>query len=219
MDVYNLFNTRSNFNNINLMEEKMKKYGFFGGAFNPPTIAHEKLAIEIAEKYNLDKVFFVPVGNFYKKQDLADENKRFEMLKLISNDKVDALPIELNINKNLNTSEALELINNNYQDVERYFIMGGDNLEKLPTWQNPERCLNGNKFIAIERGKNIEKVIQCNDLLKKYSSNIFTLKNDDLSKYNSTEVREAIKENNTNIIDKMLNKKVYSYIKLENLYK
>ena len=25
----------------------MKKYGFFGGAFNPPTIAHEKLALEI----------------------------------------------------------------------------------------------------------------------------------------------------------------------------
>ena len=141
------------------------------------------------------------------------------MLKLISNDKVDALPIELNINKNLNTSEALELINNNYQDAERYFIMGGDNLEKLPTWQNPERCLNGNKFIAIERGKNLEKVIQSDDLLKKYSSNIFTFKNDNLSTYNSTEVRNAIKAGKEDVVDKMLNKKVYSYIKIENLYK
>ena len=201
------------------MEDKMKKYGFFGGAFNPPTIAHEKLALEIAEKYNLDKVYFVPVGNFYNKKDLVDEKERFKMLKLISSDKIDVLPIEFNMNKNLNTSEALELINNEYKNVDRYFIMGGDNLEKLSSWQNPENCLNGNKFIAIERGKKISNIIENDNLLNKYSKNIFTLENNNLYTYNSTEVRNAIKEGKEDVIDKMLNKKVYSYIKIENLYK
>ena len=196
----------------------MKKYGFFGGAFNPPTIAHEKLALEIAEKYNLDKVYFVPVGNFYNKKDLVDEKERFKMLKLISSDKIDVLPIEFNMNKNLNTSEALELINNEYKNVDRYFIMGGDNLEKLSSWQNPENCLNGNKFIAIERGKKISNIIENDNLLNKYSKNIFTLENNNLYTYNSTEVRNAIKEKNPEVINKMLNKKVYSYIKIENLY-
>ena len=168
------------------MEDKMKKYGFFGGAFNPPTIAHEKLALEIAEKYNLDKVYFVPVGNFYNKKDLVDEKERFKMLKLISSDKIDVLPIEFNMNKNLNTSEALELINNEYKNVDRYFIMGGDNLEKLSSWQNPENCLNGNKFIAIERGKKISNIIENDNLLNKYSKNIFTLENNNLYTYNST---------------------------------
>ena len=197
----------------------MKKYGFFGGAFNPPTIAHEKLALEIAEKYNLDKVYFVPVGNFYNKKDLVDEKERFKMLKLISSDKIDVLPIEFNMNKKLNTSEALELINNEYKNVDRYFIMGGDNLEKLSSWQNPENCLNGNKFIAIERGKKISNIIENDNLLNKYSKNIFTLENNNLYTYNSTEVRNAIKEGKEDVIDKMLNKKVYSYIKIENLYK
>ena len=196
----------------------MKKYGFFGGAFNPPTIAHEKLALEIAEKYNLDKVYFVPVGNFYNKKDLVDEKERFKMLKLISSDKIDVLPIEFNMNKNLNTSEALELINNEYKNVDRYFIMGGDNLEKLSSWQKPENCLNGNKFIAIERGKKISNIIENDNLLNKYSKNIFTLENNNLYTYNSTEVRNAIKEKNSEVINKMLNKKVYSYIKIENLY-
>ena len=196
----------------------MKKYGFFGGAFNPPTIAHEKLALEIAEKYNLDKVYFVPVGNFYNKKDLVDEKERFKMLKLISSDKIDVLPIEFNMNKNLNTSEALELINNEYKNVDRYLIMGGDNLEKLSSWQNPENCLNGNKFIAIERGKKISNIIENDNLLNKYSKNIFTLENNNLYTYNSTEVRNAIKEKNSEVINKMLNKKVYSYIKIENLY-
>ena len=192
----------------------MKKYGFFGGAFNPPTIAHEKLALEIAEKYNLDKVYFVPVGNFYNKKDLVDEKERFKMLKLISSDKIDVLPIEFNMNKNLNTSEALELINNEYKNVDRYFIMGGDNLEKLSSWQNPENCLNGNKFIVIERGKKISNIIENDNLLNKYSKNIFTLENNNLYTYNSTEVRNAIKEKNPEVINKMLNKKVYSYIQL-----
>ena len=196
----------------------MKKYGFFGGAFNPPTIAHEKLALEIAEKYNLDKVYCVAVGNFCNKKDLVDEKERFKMLKLISSDKIDVLPIEFNMNKNLNTSEALELINNEYKNVDRYFIMGGDNLEKLSSWQNPENCLNGNKFIVIERGKKISNIIENDNLLNKYSKNIFTLENNNLYTYNSTEVRNAIKEKNSEVINKMLNKKVYSYIKIENLY-
>ena len=140
------------------------------------------------------------------------------MLKLISSDKIDVLPIEFNMNKNLNTSEALELINNEYKNVDRYFIMGGDNLEKLSSWQNPENCLNGNKFIAIERGKKISNIIENDNLLNKYSKNIFTLENNNLYTYNSTEVRNAIKEKNSEVINKMLNKKVYSYIKIENLY-
>ena len=73
----------------------MKRYGFFGGSFNPPTIAHERLAEEIAEKFKLDKVYFVPVGNYYKKTDLIDENKRLAMLESIRNDKIDVLDLSL----------------------------------------------------------------------------------------------------------------------------
>lgn len=45
----------------------MEKYGFFGGSFNPVTKAHIELAEEIANKYGLDKVIFVPVGDKYNK--------------------------------------------------------------------------------------------------------------------------------------------------------
>ena len=92
----------------------MKKYGFFGGSFNPPTIAHERLAEEIADKFKLDKVYFVPVGNYYEKTDLIDENKRLDMLKSIKTDKIDVLDIELNSKKKLLAVDAFELINDNF---------------------------------------------------------------------------------------------------------
>ena len=129
----------------------MKKYGFFGGSFNPPTIAHEIIAKEIAKEFNLDKVYFVPVGDFYNKKDLIDERKRFEMLNLITDSNIDVLDIELKAKKSLQTIDAFNLINNKFNLSKNYFILGGDNLEKLPNWENAEKCLNSN-IIAIKRG-------------------------------------------------------------------
>ena len=48
------------------------RIGFFGGAFNPPTIAHFDLAKNAIENYSFDKIYFVPVNNFYHKKELID---------------------------------------------------------------------------------------------------------------------------------------------------
>lgn len=196
----------------------MKRYGFFGGSFNPPTIAHERLAEEIAEKFKLDKVYFVPVGNYYKKTDLIDENKRLAMLESIRNDKIDVLDIELNSKKKLLAVDAFELINDNFSSSENYFILGGDNLEKLPNWENATKCLYNN-IIAIQRGKKIANIIVGNKLLEENKNKIFEFNANKLYNYSSTEVRKAIKNDDIEILNKMLNKKVYFYIKENNLYK
>ena len=196
----------------------MKKYGFFGGSFNPPTIAHEKLAEEIAKKFDLSKVYFVPVGNYYNKVGLIDENKRFDMLKSIRNDKIDVLDIELNSREKLLAVDAFELINNTFSLSENYFILGGDNLEKLPTWKNATKCLKNN-IIAIRRGKKIDDIIAENKLLKDSESKILQFNVNNLYNYSSTEVRKAIRDNDTELLANMLNKKVYRYIKANNLYK
>lgn len=196
----------------------MKKYGFFGGSFNPPTIAHEIIAKEIAKEFNLDKVYFVPVGDFYNKKDLIDERKRFEMLNLITDSNIDVLDIELKAKKSLQTIDAFNLINNKFNLSKNYFILGGDNLEKLHNWENAEKCLNSN-IIAIKRGKKIEDIIENNKLLKLNKERIFIYNTNKLSNYSSTEVRNAIKNNNKEILKEMLNEKVYSYVEKNMLYK
>ena len=195
----------------------MKKYGFFGGSFNPPTIAHERLAEEIADKFKLDKVYFVPVGNYYEKTDLIDENKRLDMLKSIKTDKIDVLDIELNSKKKLLAVDAFELINNSFSSSENYFILGGDNLEKLPNWENATKCLNNN-IIAIQRGNNLDTIIENNNLLKSHKNKIFEFNTNNLNDYSSTKVRQALQNEDKEILSKMLNKKVYFYIEKNNLY-
>ena len=48
----------------------MSRLGFFGGSFNPITKAHIDLILEAIDKYSLDKVYFVPMNDKYKKQGL-----------------------------------------------------------------------------------------------------------------------------------------------------
>lgn len=58
------------------------KIGFFGGCFNPPTNAHINLAKKALKECNLDKVIFVPIGNFYEKKELISGEHRYNMLKV-----------------------------------------------------------------------------------------------------------------------------------------
>lgn len=60
----------------------LKKIGFFGGCFNPPTNVHINLAKRLIIEKKIDMVFFVPVGDYYKKQELETAKHRLNMLKL-----------------------------------------------------------------------------------------------------------------------------------------
>ncbi len=58
------------------------RIGFFGGCFNPPTNAHINLAKKALKECNLDKVIFVPVGDFYDKKELELAKHRYNMLEI-----------------------------------------------------------------------------------------------------------------------------------------
>ncbi|MFW6334034.1 MAG: nicotinate-nucleotide adenylyltransferase [Desulfosalsimonas sp.] len=54
----------------------------FGGTFNPVHIAHLRVAEEVREGFDLDRVFFIPAANPPHKQDseIAPASDRYEML-------------------------------------------------------------------------------------------------------------------------------------------
>ena len=62
----------------------MKKYGFFGGCFNPPHKMHENIANSLIAMKKIDKVIFVPTGNGYNKNELTDVQNRINMLQLLA---------------------------------------------------------------------------------------------------------------------------------------
>ena len=197
----------------------MKKYGFFGGAFNPPTIAHIYLAKQAVTKFNLDKVFFVPVGNSYKKEGLIDEVHRFNMLKEITCNEpnLDVLDIELNKNIQYKAIDVFNIIKNEYPNDELYFLMGGDNFDKISSWKAAKELIKNFKFIIFDRDINHNQILKNNNLLMQYQNNFHFIENMQYKKISSKKVREDLKNNIE--ISSFVSSKIIDYIDKNKLYK
>ena len=144
------------------------------------------MAQKAIKQCKLDKVIFVPVGNKYKKPELADEKLRYNMLKLVTNkyERIEVSSIELNSEKSLLITEIFSIIEERYIQDEIFFIMGADNLYKLN-----EELQGKYNYIVFERhGFEISKYIKNKD-------NFTVIKNEKYKNVSATKVRENINKN------------------------
>lgn len=193
------------------------KLGFFGGAFNPPTLAHLEIAKIVLNEENLDYFYFVPMGNNYNKKGLIDEKIRFEMLKIICKDeeKIKVTDIELNKKDSINTYQAFEMIKKEFKNNEIFFIMGADNFEKMPNWDNFGSLVKNNKYIIVNRNNiDTEKIIKNNEFLNENRKNfkIINIKSN-YNCVNSTLVRELICKKDYENAEKYISKDIAEFIK------
>ncbi len=198
-----------------------EKYGFFGGSFNPVTNAHINLANLIAEKYNLDKVIFVPMGDKYNKQNLISEKDRYEMLKLATNnnEKLEVSDIELNLPYALTMLQAFKKIQEKYSDVKPYFIIGADNLNKLISLSDFEILAENYEYIVIKRNDiQINEKIASNPILRRFKDHFNILEENPYEQISSTKVRKSI-NNEILTLDDMIPDEVYEYIVNKKIYK
>ena len=137
----------------------MGKVGFFGGCFNPPNTLHIEIANNLIKDVKLDKVVFVPVNDFYKKEGLIEAKHRYNMLKLALEkyNNLEADDIELKENRALYASDAFELITRSKfinKNDSIFLIMGSDNYKKMPNWKNYDIIKDKYKYIVIDRKNN-----------------------------------------------------------------
>ena len=172
----------------------MEKIGFFGGCFNPPTNIHINIANNLIKQGNLDKVVFIPVNDYYKKQDLAEAKHRLNMLKLAVEDYagLEVDDVEIKENRQLYAADAFEIIYNSFdKEKESFFLMGSDNYKKMPMWKEYEKIKDKYNYIVIDRDKN---------------------------QLSSTQIREMIRNNDKKVME-YLPEEVYNYIIENELYK
>lgn len=189
------------------------KVGFFGGCFNPPTNVHINLAKKLIEDGILDKVIFVPVGDYYEKIDLVSAQDRYNMLKIVCRDyeNIDVNDIACSHKDKLFAIDTLKLIYDKYNKMyDVYFIMGADNFERMPLWKDYKELISKYKFVVIERLKHKEV---------ESSANIIVYKNTSLvqdSRMSSTQIRKMIRTGQD--VKEYINKNVLSYIEKHKLY-
>lgn len=176
----------------------MKNIAFYGGSFNPPTKIHLQIAKNVIKQLNIDKVYFVPVGNYYQKNELIDVKHRLNMLNIMceNQDKMYVLDITLNKKNNLKAIDIFKILKEKYSNDNVYFIMGSDNFIKITEWKNFEELVQNYKIIIVKRDNiDINKIILENRILEINKNNFFIINSEDTqNKIDSTEVRNRVKK-------------------------
>jgi nicotinate-nucleotide adenylyltransferase len=122
----------------------VQKIGMFGGAFDPPHLAHRALAQAAIEQLQLDALRVLPTGQaWHKSRPLTAASHRLEMSRLA----FDGLPqVQLDDReiRRAGPSYTLDTLRELHAEnprAELYLVMGKDQADVLPTWRHWEEIV------------------------------------------------------------------------------
>ena len=172
------------------------------GIFNPPHKGHISVANYLINNNIVDKIIFVPTGNYWDKQNVIDTRHRVNMLKFYEKENI----IIDDINTDYEyTYGLMRKLSKDYPNDTLYIIIGADNIVNFDKWKNYQELLKYPIIIMNRDG------IDINKYTKKYHGNFIILEN-----FPRIDISSTISRNNIN--KKYLDKKVIDYIKENHLY-
>lgn len=177
----------------------------YGGSFNPPTLAHEKIVDLLIKTFNPKNIIIVPTADNYTWKNITNFSDRFNMAK-IAFPKALISDIE---NQNVmykGTYYTLDKLSIAYKDI--YFCMGADNLINIKKWINYTELLNKYHFIVFKRD-NIDIDLFINNELNEYKEKFIIV---DFNEVISSTMFRINKDTN------LVSKDVLEYIKKNKLY-
>jgi nicotinate-nucleotide adenylyltransferase len=203
-----------------------KRIGYFGGSFDPIHLGHLHLAIEMAERHNLDEVFFCPTSQSpHKKENppIASKDHRRAMTTAAISPLPQFTLIDLELQKSMPsfTIETIQTlletdIKNKAKKRTYFLILGEDSLQQLHTWKHIDELLTlvqpligSREKISFEKPKAMSPA-----LFKMIEKGLTPMP---IMEISSTAIRERIK--NGLYCGHLLPAKVWDYIQQHQLYK
>ena len=176
----------------------VKKYGIYGGSFDPIHIGHIALADCAVRECGLDKLIFMPayISPFKQDRKVTAGRDRCAMIEAatVSNSKFCLSRYELGKEGPSYTIETLRHWKK-LLDGELYFVLGFDSVVQLDTWYQGEAVLKGFRFITAVRPDTCisEGMRKIEEFREKYGSDITVLHMEPVDA-SSTEIRNLVKE-------------------------
>ncbi|MCY4466522.1 MAG: nicotinate-nucleotide adenylyltransferase [Chloroflexi bacterium] len=131
------------------------RIGILGGSFDPPQLGHLILAEYSRETLGLDCILFVPVGDHPVKQgDLRlPLRHRLAMLELAiaGNRHFSISRVDIDREGPHYSADTVKIIRAQQPEAQLYFVMGGDNLRDLPTWERPQELARCCRLAVMRR--------------------------------------------------------------------
>lgn len=195
------------------------RVAIYGGAFNPVTNGHVEVAKMILNSSKqIDTVWFLPAYQHLHNKQMEDSEHRVEMLnKALCDPRMEVFDYEIQHKFKGETYHFVKhlLSDPKYKDqYEFYFVIGQDNADTFDRWVNFEHLERMIPFIVVPR-PGYKRDTSVTWYLKQ--PHIYLADECPLVNISSTEIRNWIKEEDTNI-DKFVNPDVLSYINEQGLY-
>jgi nicotinate-nucleotide adenylyltransferase len=137
-------------------EEIILRLGILGGTFDPIHFGHLRIAEEICEEMDLEKVLLIPGGlppHKYK-ESITPFHDRLAMTRIAAQDSslLEVLDLEGRRNGPSYSIETLREIHRLYKDnVDIFFIIGMDAFLEINTWKEYKNLFKESNFVVLKR--------------------------------------------------------------------
>jgi nicotinate-nucleotide adenylyltransferase len=127
-----------------------------GGTFDPIHHGHLVAASEVASRFDLDEVVFVPTGQPWQKSDrqvsAAEDRYLMTVIATASNPRFTVSRVDIERPGMTYTVDTLRDIRaERGEDVDLYFITGADALAQILTWRDAEHLFELAHFVGCTR--------------------------------------------------------------------
>jgi nicotinate-nucleotide adenylyltransferase len=127
-----------------------------GGTFDPIHHGHLVAASEVADRFALDEVVFVPTGQPWQKSDTevsaAEDRYLMTVIATASNPRFGVSRVDIDRKGPTYTVDTLQDLAEYYgPKAELFFITGADALEKILSWKDADRMFDLATFVGVTR--------------------------------------------------------------------
>ena len=132
------------------------RLGVMGGTFDPIHHGHLVAASEVASRFSLDEVVFVPTGQPWQKADrqvsLPEDRYLMTVIATASNPRFTVSRVDIERPGLTYTVDTLrDLRVERGEDVDMYFITGADALTQILTWHDLDSIFDLAHFVGCTR--------------------------------------------------------------------
>lgn len=131
------------------------RIGIFGGTFDPPHIGHLILAEECRTQLQLDLLLWVVTDNPPHKRfiEVSPIEQRVELVNkaIFSNPAFLVSRIDIDRPGPHYAIDTVNLLKQEFPNSEMFYLMGGDSLHDLPTWNRPQDFIRVCDGIGVMR--------------------------------------------------------------------
>ena len=133
----------------------MRKIGVMGGTFDPVHHGHLVAASEVADRFALDEVLFVPTGLPWQKSTtiVSPPEDRYLMtvVATASNPRFSVSRVDIDRAGPTYTADTLADLHEQFPGSQLYFITGADALSQILSWHKIDELFELAHFVGVTR--------------------------------------------------------------------